>query len=65
VWLLVILRRWEVRTNSLSDECDFDDPMARFFFRKDAEKFCFEMNCWKLAYGYKYFNYYVHDRRAD
>lgn len=39
--------------------------MGNFLFRKSAEQHCFALNCWKLAYGYKHFNYYVHDRRND
>jgi hypothetical protein len=61
----MLLRRWEVRTNSLAEGCTLEGSMGRFFSRRSAEEHCFDLNCWKLTFGYKNFNYYVHDRRDD
>lgn len=37
----------------------------RFFFRRSAERYCWENNAYRLIRGYKDFNYYIHDTKED
>jgi hypothetical protein len=42
-----------------------DGTINRFFFRRNAEKECWTLNCLTLAHGYKDWTYHIHDRRED
>lgn len=61
----MILRRWEVRSNTLADVDFGDTVISRFFFRVNAENDCTLLNDWKSTAGYMQLTYFIHDRRQD
>lgn len=61
----MILRRWEVRSNTLADVDLEDTVISRFFWRVNAESDCSILNDWKSTAGYMNWTYFVHDRRED
>lgn len=57
-------KRYEVRTRICSTGQDIE-LIKSFFFRKNAEKLCFELNAMSLVFGAVGYMYYVHDTRDD